>query len=113
QLLANAAIAASRVASSRASVCGLRGSRRPASTAMTGLPARGGSALSLERSRRAPALWRSGKVQLDRLAASARARLDGELSGAGLQNRAAIFSAQLMQTPALSIPQPVQLQLCL
>src|SRR5215471_7320242 len=38
----------------------------------------------LRRSRRTPALWRRREVQLDRLAASARARLDGELSGAGL-----------------------------
>src|SRR5215813_5688444 len=37
--------------------------------------------------RRAPALWRRGEVQLDRLAASARARLDGELSGAGLEDQ--------------------------
>src|SRR5262249_7910230 len=44
-------------------------------------------ALCLERSRRAPALWRRGEVQLDRLAASARARLDGELSGAGLEDQ--------------------------
>src|SRR5262245_16351705 len=36
---------------------------------------------------RAPALWRRGEVQLDRLAASARARLDGELSGAGLEDQ--------------------------
>src|SRR5262245_584854 len=41
-------------------------------------------ALCLERSRRAPALWRRRAVQLDRLAAGTRARLDGELSGAGL-----------------------------
>src|SRR5262249_6940047 len=32
-------------------------------------------------------LWRRGEVQLDRLAASARARLDGELSGAGLEDQ--------------------------
>ena len=31
--------------------------------------------------------------------------------GPGLRISAAIFSAQLMQTPARSIPQPVQLQL--
>ena len=39
-----------------------------------------------ERERRAPALWRGGEVQLNRLAAGARARLDGELSGAGLED---------------------------
>src|SRR5262249_11179294 len=38
------------------------------------------------RERRAPALWRRGEVQLDRLAAGARARLNGELSGAGLED---------------------------
>jgi hypothetical protein len=38
------------------------------------------------RERRAPALWRGGEVQLDRLAAGARARLDGELVGAGLED---------------------------
>jgi hypothetical protein len=36
--------------------------------------------------RRAPALWRRGEVQLDRLAAGTRARLGGELSGAGLKD---------------------------
>jgi hypothetical protein len=36
---------------------------------------------------RAPALWRGGEVQLDRLAAGARARLDGDLSGAGLEDQ--------------------------
>src|SRR5262249_16643839 len=41
----------------------------------------------LRRSRRTPALWRRREVQLDRLAASARARLDGEPSGAGLQDQ--------------------------
>src|SRR5262249_34706601 len=39
------------------------------------------------RERRAPALWRGGEVQLDRLAAGARARLNGELSGAGLEEQ--------------------------
>ena len=34
----------------------------------------------------APALWRRGEVQLDRLAASARARLNGQFSQAGLQD---------------------------
>ena len=38
------------------------------------------------RERRAPALWRRGEVQLDRLAAGTRARLGGELSGAGLKD---------------------------
>src|SRR5262245_10932228 len=46
-----------------------------------------GPALCLERSRRAPALWRRGEVQLDRLAAGTRARLGGELSGAGLKDQ--------------------------
>src|SRR6266404_9112696 len=40
-----------------------------------------------ERERRAPALWRGGEVQLDRLAAGARARLDGDLSGTGLEDQ--------------------------
>jgi hypothetical protein len=61
--------------------------------------------------RRAPALWRRGEVQLDRLAAGARARLDGEFLQADSRISAATLSAQLMQTPARSIPQPVQLQL--
>src|SRR5262245_46796400 len=42
--------------------------------------------LRSSRERRAPALWRGGEVQLDRLAAGARARLDGELS-AGLEDQ--------------------------
>jgi hypothetical protein len=67
--------------------------------------------ISVGPERRAPALWRRGEVQLNRLAAGARARLDGELSGTGLEESGPIFSAQLMQTPARSIPQPVQLQL--
>src|SRR6516165_1896511 len=46
-----------------------------------------GPALCLERSLRAPALWRSGEVKVDRLSAGTRARLDGELSGAGLQDQ--------------------------
>src|SRR6516165_8206122 len=46
-----------------------------------------GPALCLERSLRAPALWRRGEVQLDRLAAGTRARLDGELSGGGLKDQ--------------------------
>src|SRR5262249_54041985 len=37
--------------------------------------------------RRAPALWRSGEVKLDRLAAGTRARLGGEFSGAGLEDQ--------------------------
>jgi hypothetical protein len=37
--------------------------------------------------RRAPALWWRGEVQLDRLATRARARLDGELFGAGLEDQ--------------------------
>src|SRR5262249_1812015 len=41
----------------------------------------------LERSLRAPALWRRGKVQLDRLAAGTRTRLGGELSGARLKDQ--------------------------
>src|SRR5262245_14445264 len=39
------------------------------------------------RERRAPALWRRGEVQLDRLAAGARARLDGEFLRAGLEDQ--------------------------
>jgi len=46
-----------------------------------------GPALCLERSRRAPALWRRGEVQLDGLAAGARARFGGEFSGTGLKDR--------------------------
>src|SRR5262252_8642256 len=46
-----------------------------------------GPALCLERSRRAPALWRRGEVKLDRLAAGTRARLGGEFSGAGLKDQ--------------------------
>jgi len=38
------------------------------------------------RERRAPALWRCGEIQLDRLAAGARARLDGEFLQAGLED---------------------------
>src|SRR5262249_2540955 len=67
--------------------CGPRGGHRPASTAMAGLSAPPGPTLCLERSRRSPALWRGGEVQFDRLAASARARLDGELSGSGLEDQ--------------------------
>src|SRR5262245_51976586 len=48
---------------------------------MAGLPAR------LKNSRRAPALWRRGEVQLDRLAVGTRARLGGEFSGAGLEDQ--------------------------
>src|SRR6476659_8442465 len=40
----------------------------------------------LERSLHAPALWRRGEVQLDRLAAGARARLNGEFLQAGLED---------------------------
>ena len=47
----------------------------------------------------------------DRLAAGTRARLGGEFSVLDSRISAAIFSAQLMQTPPRSIPQPVQLQL--
>src|SRR5262245_46814939 len=39
------------------------------------------------RERRAPALWRGGEVQVNRLAAGARARLDGELSVAGFEDQ--------------------------
>src|SRR6516162_6100172 len=46
-----------------------------------------GPALCLERSRRAPALWRRREVQFDRLAAGTRARLGGEFSGAGLKDQ--------------------------
>ena len=41
----------------------------------------------LERSLPAPALWRRGEVQLERLAAGARTRLDGNISWAGLQDQ--------------------------
>src|SRR6266481_3957410 len=43
--------------------------------------------LRSSRERRAPALWRGGEVQLNRLAAGARARLDGDLSGTGLEDQ--------------------------
>src|SRR5262249_33595182 len=65
---------------------GHKAAKRPASTAMAGLPARPWPALCLERSRRAPALWRRGEVQLDRLAAGTRARLDAS-SRAGLKDQ--------------------------
>ena len=39
------------------------------------------------RERRAPALWRGGEVQLDRLAAGAGARVDVELSVTGLEDQ--------------------------
>jgi hypothetical protein len=45
------------------------------------------AALNSSRERRAPALWRGGEVQLDRLAAGAGARLDGDLSGTGLEDQ--------------------------
>jgi hypothetical protein len=54
---------------------------------------------------------RSGGVEKYSSIASrsgARARLDGDLSGGELEDQR---RAQLMQTPARSIPQPVQLQL--
>src|SRR5512132_2786680 len=46
-----------------------------------------GQSLPTWRERRAPAFWWRGEVQLDRLAAGARARLDGELFGAGLEDQ--------------------------
>src|SRR5215510_3509855 len=50
--------------------------------------------LRSSRERHTPALWRRGEVQLDRLAAGTRARLDGELSGAGLEDqRRGLFGA--------------------
>src|SRR5262249_14269652 len=61
-------------------------------------------AVCLERSRRAPALWRRGEVQLDRLAASARARLGGELSGAGLQNQRRHFLGAVDADPGAEHP---------
>ena len=51
------------------------------------MPSSKGFARRSSRERRAPALWRGGEVQLDRLAAGARARLDGELSGTGLEEQ--------------------------
>jgi hypothetical protein len=39
------------------------------------------------RERRAPAFWRGGEVQFNRLPAGARARLDGEPFGAGLEDQ--------------------------
>jgi hypothetical protein len=63
--------------------------------------------------RRAPALWRRGEVQLDRLAAGTEHGSTATSPGLDSMISAAVFSAQLMQTPARSIPQPVQLQLCL
>src|SRR5437660_12669832 len=55
--------------------------------ATTRCPTGKSPALCLERSLRAPALWRRGEVQLDRLAAGTRARLGGEFSGAGLKDQ--------------------------
>src|SRR5262249_3342847 len=69
---------------SRRPAIGLPGGHRPPCTAMDRRSR--GPALCLERSRRAPTLWRRGEVQLDRLAAGTRARLDGELFGAGLED---------------------------
>src|SRR5262249_7984189 len=63
--------------------------------------------------RRAPALWRRGEVQLDRLAASARARLDGELSGAGLEDQRRDLLGAVDADPGAEHPAAVQLQLCL
>jgi hypothetical protein len=40
-----------------------------------------------ERERRAPALWWRGEVQLNRLAAGARTRRDGDLSATGLEDQ--------------------------
>ena len=71
QLLANAAIAASRGPLAKGGAGGI------AHHVRQGL---------LRPTWRAPALWRRGEVQLDRLAAGTRARLGGELSGAGLKN---------------------------
>src|SRR5262245_46605480 len=76
-----------RRARNRRSACGLHGGRRIASIAKAGLPARPWPRLCLERSRRAPALWRRGEVQLDRLAAGTRARLGDEFSGADLKDQ--------------------------
>src|SRR5262249_26719263 len=61
------------------------GGIRPAPQARAGL--RAGRGPAIERLRRAPALWRRGEVQLDRLAAGTRARLGGEFSGAGLKDQ--------------------------
>src|SRR5215471_7129282 len=61
----------------------LVGLPRGRGTRVRGLP----DALCLERKRRAPALWRRGEVQLDRLAAGTRARLGGEFSAAGLKDQ--------------------------
>ena len=64
-------------------------------------PRRGrGPALCLERSLRAPALWRSGEVKVDRLSASTRARLGGELSGAGLDLLGAVDADPGAEQPA-------------
>jgi hypothetical protein len=70
-----------------------------------------GPALFLERSRHAPALWRRGEVQLDRLAAGTRARLGGEFSRAGLKDQRRDLLGAVDADPARSNPQPVQLQL--
>src|SRR5437660_11129414 len=47
----------------------------------------GGSWRGSSCERRAPALWRGGEVQFNRLPAGARARLDGEPFGAGLEDQ--------------------------
>jgi hypothetical protein len=57
------------------------------------------------RERRAPALWWGGEVQLPEHGSKAIS------PGPDSRISAAVFSAQLMQTPARSIPQPAQLQL--
>ena len=88
QLFANAAIAASRVvriAVRRCAVLMLPKGQRP--QPWLAYQRGRGPALCLEHSRRAPAPWRRGEVQLDRLAAGTRARLGGEFSGAGLKDQ--------------------------
>jgi hypothetical protein len=63
------------------------------------------------RERRAPALRRRGEVQLDHSRQAPEHGSTASSLGSDSRISAAIFSAQLMQTPARSIPQPVQLQL--
>src|SRR5215831_8411232 len=65
----------------------------------------------LRRLRRVPALWRRGEVSSITSRQAPEHGLAASSPGPDSRIRAAIFSAQLMQTPARSIPQPVQLQL--
>src|SRR5436190_22985958 len=61
--------------------------------------------------RREPALWRAGGYRSIALRRAPEHGSTAMSPGPDSKISAAMFSAQLMQTPARSIPQPVQLQL--